>query len=307
MDPELRTTPEGPVSPSAPRRPLDGARLRTLEALFDDPSPTVWRGVRRELATAGKDARSALRRLVRSGSPRARARARRLLLDGERARVARRLCGYVQRDRIELEKGLLLLARFGSPDLDGRPYLAALDAMGAELLRRTEHMPPTIERALCLTQYLGDELGYAGEDDDYHHPDNVYLHRTIQRKRGLPLTLAAIYQAVARRAGIDAHLVGLPGHVVLRLSGGDRRVLVDPFRGGVELSERDCLAYLAERGLTFQPRWFQDASDLDMLERQLRNLVVSYRRRGLQREIQLLGRVLHALRGRRTEPLEIAR
>jgi regulator of sirC expression with transglutaminase-like and TPR domain len=183
--------------------------------------------------------------------------------------------------------------------------MAALDALGAELLRRTEHMPPTIARALCLAGYLGEELGFSGSKEGYDHPDHVFLHRALETKRGLPLTLAALYQAVARRAGIRAHLVGLPGHVVLRLSGSDRHALVDPFRGGAELSERDCLAYLASRGLTFQPRWFQDASDADMLERQIRNLTASYRRRGLVREIGLLARVLTVLQSRRRAAVEV--
>ena len=280
--------------------------LVTLEALFDDPSPTVWRAVQRELKRRGKGAQAVLARLARSGSPRARARARRLLLDAGRARAARRLAGYALRDDALLERGLLLLARFGYPNLDARPCLAALDALGAELLRRTEHMPPTIDRALCAARYLGEELGYSGTEEDYDHPDHVFLHRAIETKRGLPLTLAALYQSVARRAGIRAHLVGLPGHVVLRLWGNDRRALVDPFRGGAELSERDCLAYLAGRGLTFRPRWFQDASDADMLERQIQNLAASYRRRGLVREVALLGRVLRVLQSRRARAVEVA-
>jgi regulator of sirC expression with transglutaminase-like and TPR domain len=254
----------------------------------------------------GKRGRALLARLARSGSPRARARARRLLLHLERARAARRLCGYALCPEVQLERGLFLLARFGYPNLDARPYLAALDALGAELSRRTEHLPPTLERALCLPRYLGDELGFTGDGESYDHPDHVFLHRVLETKRGLPLTLAALYQAVARRAGIRAHLVGLPGHVVLRLSGEDRRALIDPFRGGVELSERDCLAYLAGRGLTFQPRWFQDAGDAAMLERQIRNLIASYRRRGLLREIELLGRVQTALQARRGGALEVA-
>ena len=306
--PSTLGTPEHPPNPDAlPRPPAARASGAALERLFGDPSPTVWRGVRRALEANPRQARPVLQRLARSGAPRARARARRLLLDRGRVEATRRLTGFVLQENVTLERGLLLLSRFAHPQLDARPYLAALDAMGAELLRRTDHMPPTLERALCLAQYLGDELGYAGEEGDYHHPDNVYVHRAIERKRGLPLTLAAIYQSVARRAGIEAHLVGLPGHVVLRLVGKDQRALIDPFRGGTELSERDCLAYLAERGLAFQARWFQDASDLDMLERQIRNLGISYRRRGLVRETHLLARVLHALRGRGPARIEVAR
>ena len=311
MEPERSTTPPGEAAAAASppmgtpivAGPSGAAAepapsLPSLEALFDDPSPRVWRAVRRELARRGRAASGLLARMGRSGSALARARARQLLLERARDRAVRRLAGYGLRADARLETGLLLLDRYGAPGLDARPHLAALDALGAELLRRVERLPPTLERGRALTAYLGDELGYAGLAGDEPTPDDAYLHRAIERKRGLPLTLAALYRSVAERAGIRASLVGLPGHVVLRLAAGDQRMLVDPFQGGVELSERDCLAYLAERGLSFRARWFQDAGELDMLERQLRNLAVCFRRRGLHRDVQVLGRALRALRTR---------
>ena len=154
-----------------------------------------------------------------------------------------------------------------------------------------------------LCEYLGGELGYGGAEDDYHHPDNVHLQHVIRRKRGIPLTLTAIYLLVARRAGLRAAAVALPGHVVLRLRGPGKSLLVDPFDGGSVLSERDCLRYLAESRLTFDPRWLDDASDAKLFERQLRNLCVGYRRLGRGRELAQAGRVLAALRaGREAQP-----
>jgi len=170
--------------------------------------------------------------------------------------------------------------------------------MAAEVLRRIERTPPGEARCRRLVDYLATELGYQGDESDYHHPDNVYLHRAIVRKRGLPLTLAAIYAAVARRAGMRAALVGLPGHVVLRIYEGTRSVLVDPFHRGAALSQRDCMKYLADYGLPFNPRWFDDADDASMLRRQVANLANSLRRRGLGREVELLARVARALEAR---------
>lgn len=223
-------------------------------------------------------------------------RARKMLLDAGRAESARRLARFACKREIDLERGLWILSRFEEPELDVRPWVLELDALAAEVVRRTEGRPPTAERALVLCEYLGSERGFEGDDGDYHHPDNVYLHRALARRRGLPLTLAAIYLFVARRAGISAAVMPLPGHVMLRLHGEDRSVIVDPFEGGETRTERDCLKYLAERGLAFEPSWFRDADDASMLLRQTLNLCSSYRRRGLSREARLLGLTLSALR-----------
>jgi len=289
-----------PAAPSTANPPGTEPRIETLVGLLGDRSPTVWKGVWRELERLGRAPLRELRLAVREGSPRARARARLLLLARSRARALRRLIRFACGEGLDLERGLLLLSRFEEPDLDLRPYLLALDALAAEVLRRIESRPPGIERSLVLCEVLGREVGYRGDTSDYHHPDNVYLHRAIVRRMGMPLTLAAIYLFVARRAGIQAAAVALPGHVVLRLYAAGRSVLVDPFRQGATITEQKCLKYLADHGLPFRPALLDDASEPSLFERHVHHLRRSYERGGLRREVralELLGRVLRTRRG----------
>lgn len=278
------------------------ARLASLLELFGDPSPTVWRGVRRGLDELGREALPALRRLARRGTAAERGRARLLLLRRARERVARRLVRFAAGGAVDLERGLLLLSRFEDPRFDARPTIAALDAFAAELARRLETRRPGLDSGLELARYLGTELGFDGDREDYHHPDNIYLHRALVRRRGLPLTLTALYLCVARRAGIQAAPVALPGHVVLRLHGHQKHALLDPFHAGRRISERDCLGYLARNGLPFRPEWFADASDAELFERQVRNLRASYEPRGLARELELLDLVLEAVERHAARP-----
>jgi regulator of sirC expression with transglutaminase-like and TPR domain len=275
----------------------------TLASLLGDESEVVQREVRRELLRRGKMALALLRKIERSGEPRTRARARALLLRKAREGVVRRMIAFACGKTIELERGLLLMSRYEEPGLDLRPYVLAIDAMAAEIRKRLDARPALDAHAEILCRYLGRELGYRGDRGDYHHPDNVYLHRAIVRRRGLPLTLTALYLLVAKRSGIRAAPVALPGHVVLRVhEPGGRRVLVDPFARGRVLSERDCLEHLAKAGLPFQPRQLDDASDADLWVRHLNNLVNSYRLRGLAaevRELELLIRVAARRKGER--------
>jgi hypothetical protein len=276
------------VQPAASAR-RRGTHLESLIELLDDESPTVWAAVRAQLEQLGPRSIGALRRVEsHSDDPRVRTRARSLLTRFERERVARRLIGFALHEDLDLERGLLLLSRFEEPELDLRTCVLALDALAAEVIRRAEERGPRVERSKVLVDYLARELGFTGDEGDYHHPDNVYLHRAIERRRGLPLTLVAIYVLVARRAGIRAAPVALPGHVVLRLYENDRSSLFDPFHACKPLSERDCLAYLAQHGLAFHPRWFDDIGDALLWTRHVRNLANSYRKRGLDREVEWL-------------------
>ena len=62
------------------------------------------------------------------------------------------------------------------------------------------------------------------------------LDRVLERRRGLPILLSAVYVEVARRADVPLAGVGLPGHYVVGHFGGAEPLLLDPFNGGVEVT-----------------------------------------------------------------------
>lgn len=287
--------PDPPRARPDPRPPAEaGDSLATLAAvasLLGDDSRTVRAELRRRFEAAGKPGLALLRRAARSPEPRVRAHARHLLAAAERRVVLRRLLRFAVAGTLELERGLFLLARLHTPRLDARPYKRALDAMAARVRRRGAGRGGELERARALVEYLGGELGYRGDVEDYHHPDNVHLHRVIERKRGLPLTLVALHVLVARRAGIAASAIPLPGHVMLRLRGGRRDLVFDPFHGGEARSHASLMGYLTQHGLSFRPEWFRDATDAQLLQRQVGNLARSFERRGLRAEARVLGAI----------------
>jgi hypothetical protein len=283
-----------------------------LVALLPDDSPAV----RSALARLGKSAVPALRAAARHGAPELRGRARTELLLRERRAAASRLAGFVlscngrERGGELLERGLILLDRFLDPRLDPRAERRQLDVWAATLRARVTASPTSIcdalgitatsapaSPALCahaLVELLAEGAGLVGNRADYHHPDGVSLTRTIIRRTGLPLTLCAIYQGVARRAGIEANLLPFPGHVLLALGNGTNRLILDPFGGGKLLTHRHCVARLAEQGAPYRERWFAPASDRDMLARQVHNLGHSLVHRGRTSEHRLLESVLEA-------------
>ncbi len=299
------------MSDAAQPDPIDLARTRPdaprardwLPALIGDASALVRTAVRDEVERRGRAALPVLRRAERSEDTRIRAHARALRMRLDRTLVVRRMLGHACAERVDLESGLMLMSRFEEPSLDLRPYQLALDAMAAEVAKRVEARKGLDGRAKILADYLGGELGFAGDERDYHHPDNVYVHRAILRKRGLPLTLTALYVLVARRARVRVAPIALPGHVVLRVYDRDERsVLIDPFRKGALLTERECLSYLADHGLPFHPRWFDDTDDLTLWTRHVHNLSTSYESRALHGEVRQLRGLISVLEQRMSTP-----
>lgn len=94
-----------------------------------------------------------------------------------------------------------------------------------------------------LLRHLHGNLAFRGNADDYYNADNSYLHVVIERRLGIPISLAVIAVEVGRRLGIDVAPIGFPGHLLL----GDMRTpdrFYDPFAGGPVLDLDGCRALL---------------------------------------------------------------
>jgi regulator of sirC expression with transglutaminase-like and TPR domain len=158
---------------------------------------------------------------------------------------------------------LALAAEFRS--VDAPAALAALDGLGAQVRHSVGESDPPGQVRACVA-VLAERHGFAGDRDEYDHPDNSMLDLVLTRRRGLPILLSVLYVEVARRAGVRLAGVGLPGHYVVGHFGADPPLLLDPFNGG---------AAVEAEGDAVRP-WSAHETALRMLN----NLVGSYERRG---------------------------
>jgi regulator of sirC expression with transglutaminase-like and TPR domain len=137
----------------------------------------------------------------------------------------------------------LAIARIEYPALDAETYLDRIEAMGNNAADRLSGVSIASSEAITLlNEYLFDEEGFVGNREHYEDPRNSFLNEVLDRRRGIPISLAVIYMEVARRAGLEITGVNFPGHFLLRaaspLVGDD--LIIDPFHGGALLSEFDC-------------------------------------------------------------------
>jgi regulator of sirC expression with transglutaminase-like and TPR domain len=145
-----------------------------------------------------------------------------------------RFVAVVQRppDAVPLDEAGLCIAAHADPDVDVDAYLARLDDLAAEV--RT----PTLDG---LVRHLYSSGRFSGNSDDYYDPRNSFLNEVLDRRVGIPITLAVLGMEVGRRIGVPVWGVGLPGHFVVR-DKVDPRVFIDPFHGGRQLDAAGCRA-----------------------------------------------------------------
>jgi len=124
------------------------------------------------------------------------------------------------------------------PDLDVEAYLSELAGIAHEASAYIRGSLRTRANGLC--RYLFHEMGFHGNVQEYHDPLNSYFNQVLDRRTGIPISLALVAMAVGRRAGLSVEGVGLPGHFVAKICAGGQQIIVDPFHGGRQLTLTDC-------------------------------------------------------------------
>lgn len=183
-----------------------------------------------------------------------------------------------QDDSIPLFEAALAIAQEADPRLDLEAQQVELDTLAARLLRRLPADASLLQKLRMLNHYFYEELGFAGNVNDYYTPDNSYLDRVISTRRGIPISLAVVYMELAQQIGLDVKGISFPGHFLMKLSVQAGDIILDPFNGA-SLSRDDLedrlepfLDQESEIGEAALAIFLQAAAPREILVRMLRNL-----------------------------------
>ena len=142
----------------------------------------------------------------------------------------------------DLAAAALWIAAEEYPDLDHGAYLRYLDGVAATVEERVETASDDGAARAALSEEVFVRQGFAGNATEYYDPRNSYLNEVIDRRRGIPITLAVVYLSIGRRLGMPVEGVNAPGHFLVRH--GDR--VLDPFASGREVGPGTLLEQLRQ-------------------------------------------------------------
>lgn len=195
--------------------------------------------------------------------------------------------------RCSLEEAALVLARQEYPDLDPRPWLERLDAFAALARPLLSPRPDTPEIIGVVNDVLFRDAGFRGNEMDYYDPHNSFLNEVLERRVGIPISLATIYLAVARRVGLTLHGTAFPGHFLLVSPRSGWPIVLDAFDRGRILSQDDCMARIAAMGGRWDASFLDPVSGRAILRRMLNNLrAIYFERRDWPRLLRTVTQIL---------------
>jgi len=183
---------------------------------------------------------------------------------------------HVDDERIQLGRAALVIARIEYPELRFEPYLKRIEQFAGRVRERLAADSGVVESVAAINHVLFVEAGFRGNREDYYDPRNSFLNDVVDRKLGIPITLALLYMEIARLVGFPLFGVGMPGHFLLKHYDVEgRETLIDAFNGGRVVTASECQVRLDEiydGQVTLRPEFLMSVSRRQMLTRMLSNL-----------------------------------
>jgi regulator of sirC expression with transglutaminase-like and TPR domain len=269
--------------------------LRSLVTLLDDEDAAAVALVRAQILKIGEPVLPFLEELCQKADSDLAEKAEELTRELRFSNFRRELVSLARSPEPDLERGALLLARFGYAAIDPTAYSSWLDRVAA---RVQDDLPPNPDPTLAfqrLNSHLFQGMGFTGNEARYYDPDNSYLNRVIETRRGIPVSLSVLYLLLGQRLRLPVYGVATPGHFLVGFRPGPQACFLDPYHKGRVLDLNEVRRMLLRSGYDFKPEYVARCSSRDILVRMMRNLIAIYEKTGSRERSDMLAKLVEIL------------
>lgn len=281
------------IQPSAPPERQRAALVK----LLGDDDPAIYQAVRDKIVSCGENAREWLRPHALNPDPVVRRRVQEIVRHFDRLSTDNQFLGFCLKEGedCDLEQGAWLLARTQYPEINTEAYSALLDSFAGELRLRIETLVRTRRILETMIEFIRQDLGFTGNEENYYDPENSYLNRVLDRRTGNPINLCIVYLLLARRLQLPMVGIGFPGHFLCRFQTASDEFYIDAFNEGKLLTKADCIHHLIRGNFDLHEHYLAPVSARKILARSCGNLHQVYARLGQKEEATKFQRYLVAL------------
>lgn len=262
-----------PTSTDSVERLSEKQKVALIKLLADE-DVGVYHTIRSKILSFGQEASGWLRPHTLSSDPVLRRRSHEIIQYLARQEADNRFLAFClnQGDKLDVEEGAWLLAQTQYPDINLAAYQALFDSYAGELLDRLDFGATAENIINTINRYLFTQLGYVGNEENYHDPENSYLNRVVDRRTGNPISLCLVYLLIARRLHLPMAGIGMPGHFLCRFQSTTDEIFIDAFNRGRMLTKADCIKHLRRTGHEFEENFLGPVSSRRILLRMCSNL-----------------------------------
>ncbi len=182
---------------------------------------------------------------------------------------------------IALDEGALMISAVAYPDVDVEFWRREIDSLSELAAGRVAKERDPISGLCALLEFMYGLWGLSGNREDFYDARNSYLNQVLERRKGIPISMATLLIEVGRRTGLELQGVGFPAHFLVKLSDVNE-LYVDPFSGRLIDVEgcRRLLRKVSGGKIAFSGHLLKPTSNRALLRRTLTNLKGVYIQKG---------------------------
>ena len=180
-----------------------------------------------------------------------------------------------------LLRGLWIVATYQYPDLELKELVSQIEQLYHELWRHMKDEMSPKEHIKVFNDVFFNKFKFKPNTKNFHSPANSMINSVLESKKGNPILLCSIYLLLAKKIGLPIFGVNLPNLFILtyRLSDKDA-FYINVFNRGLIFTKDDIDNYLYNLELQKKKIFYCPCSNLDIILRVLRNLIVSFEKLG---------------------------
>ncbi len=281
--------------------------LRAMILLLEDPDEEIFSEIRNRLLSLGNEVIPALEDVWENTFNNAlQSRIEDIIQTIQFNSTQEELKLWTATGGIDLLQGTLLIARYQYPDLDEDSIRHQIELIRKDVWLELNPNLTAFEKVRVINHILFDVYNFTGNTSNYHAPQNSYINNVLESKRGNPLLLSILYSCIAQGLNIPIYGVNLPEHFILAyrdeytLRENDEEeepilFYINPFSKGAVFSRREIDTFLKQLKLEPNRIFYESCSNVDIIQRQIRNLITAYEKLGYPTKVEDLKKLLNTI------------
>ncbi|GAB3510338.1 transglutaminase-like domain-containing protein [Emticicia fontis] len=254
------------------------SEIKALVTLLDDDDIEVVQHVEKQLRTIGGAVIPLLEDHWQENglNPVLQKKIEDLIHDLQYNLLTTRLLEWKKGGHQELLEGMWIIATYQYPDLSLEKLRQSINDIYFDVwLEFRDDLHPH-DQVRILNQVFFEKHKFLANTKNFHSPANSMLNQVFEQKKGNPISLCVIYMLIAKRLGMPVSGVNLPSLFVLTYKNPQIQFYINVFNRGLIFTKADISNYIKQMHLLPQDSFYQPCTNLDIICRVLRNLIVSF-------------------------------
>ncbi|MCE6990399.1 transglutaminase-like domain-containing protein [Dyadobacter sp. CY323] len=193
---------------------------------------------------------------------------------------------------LDLLEGLWIIATYHYPDLSMEKLKTNIEQLYYDIWIQFQEEMNAVDQVKRINSIFFGIMNFAANTKNFHSPSNSMINVVLESRRGNPITLCVIYLLIARKLGMPVYGVNLPNLFVLTYKSEQTQFYINVFNRGIIFSKTDIDHYIAQLNIKSKEIFYQPCTNLEIVQRVLRNLILSYEKTSEQHKIREIEKIL---------------